>query len=113
MNYKDYIKWERLPSTWCPGCAIGTVFKQLTFTLEKMAMPREELVVVSGIGCSGRTAGYFNVDSVHSTHGRNLPQRVLVRSAITPITGLITAAARPTTRNSVPACAAVNPNVSV
>jgi 2-oxoglutarate ferredoxin oxidoreductase subunit beta len=35
-----------------------------------MAMPREELVVVSGIGCSGRTAGYFNVDSVHSTHGR-------------------------------------------
>ena len=70
MNYKDYVKWERLPSTWCPGCAIGTVFKQLTFTLEKMAMPREELVVVSGIGCSGRTAGYFNVDSVHSTHGR-------------------------------------------
>jgi len=70
MNYKDYIKWERLPSTWCPGCAIGTVFKQLTFVLEKMNVPREELVVVSGIGCSGRTAGYFNVDSVHSTHGR-------------------------------------------
>ncbi len=70
MNYKDYIKWERLPSTWCPGCAIGTVFKQLTFALEKLNIPREELVVVSGIGCSGRTAGYFNVDSVHSTHGR-------------------------------------------
>jgi 2-oxoglutarate ferredoxin oxidoreductase subunit beta len=70
MNYKEYIKWERLPSTWCPGCAIGTVFKQLAYTLEKMDVPREELVVVSGIGCSGRTAGYFNVDSVHSTHGR-------------------------------------------
>jgi 2-oxoglutarate ferredoxin oxidoreductase subunit beta len=70
MNYKDYVKWERLPSTWCPGCAIGTVFKQLTFALEKLDVPREELVVVSGIGCSGRTAGYFNVDSVHTTHGR-------------------------------------------
>ncbi len=70
MNYKDYVKWERLPSTWCPGCAIGTVFKQLTFALEKMNIPREELVVVSGIGCSGRTAGYFDVDSVHTTHGR-------------------------------------------
>ncbi len=70
MNYKDYVKWERLPSTWCPGCAIGTVFKQLTFALEKMNVPREELVVVSGIGCSGRTAGYFDVDSVHTTHGR-------------------------------------------
>lgn len=70
MNYKDYVKWSRMPTTWCPGCAIGIVFKQLTFTLEKMTIPREELVVVSGIGCSGRAAGYFNTDSVHGTHGR-------------------------------------------
>lgn len=73
MNYKDYVKWTRMPSTWCGGCSIGIVFKQLTFTLEKMDMPRENLVVVSGIGCSGRAAGYFNVDSVHVTHGRALP----------------------------------------
>jgi 2-oxoglutarate/2-oxoacid ferredoxin oxidoreductase subunit beta len=70
MNYKDYVKWDRLPSTWCPGCAIGTVFKQMTFVLEKMDVPRQELVVVSGIGCSGRAAGYFNADTVHATHGR-------------------------------------------
>jgi 2-oxoglutarate/2-oxoacid ferredoxin oxidoreductase subunit beta len=70
MTYKDYIKWQRMPTTWCPGCAIGTVFKQLTFVLADMAVPREEMVVVSGIGCSGRAAGYFNVDSIHSTHGR-------------------------------------------
>ena len=73
MNYKDYVKWIRMPSTWCGGCSIGIVFKQLTFTLEKMDMPKENLVVVSGIGCSGRAAGYFNVDSVHVTHGRALP----------------------------------------
>jgi 2-oxoglutarate/2-oxoacid ferredoxin oxidoreductase subunit beta len=70
MTYKDYVKWHRMPTTWCPGCAIGTVFKQLTFVLAEMAIPREELVVVSGIGCSGRAAGYFNVDSIHATHGR-------------------------------------------
>jgi 2-oxoglutarate ferredoxin oxidoreductase subunit beta len=73
MHYKDYVKWARMPSTWCGGCAIGIVFKQLTFTLEKMDMPLENLVVVSGIGCSGRAAGYFNLDSVHATHGRALP----------------------------------------
>ena len=70
MTYKDYIKWERMPSTWCPGCAIGTIFKSLAFTLEKLNVAREELVVVSGIGCSGRAAGYFDCDSVHATHGR-------------------------------------------
>jgi len=70
MTYKDYVKWHRMPTTWCPGCAIGTVFKQLTFVLADLAIPREELVVVSGIGCSGRAAGYFNVDSIHATHGR-------------------------------------------
>jgi 2-oxoglutarate ferredoxin oxidoreductase subunit beta len=73
MDYKDYIKWERLPTTWCPGCAIGTVFKTLTFALAKMDIPREHLTVVSGIGCSGRAAGYFNLDTVHVTHGRAIP----------------------------------------
>ncbi len=70
MDYKDYVKWAKLPTTWCPGCGIGIAFKQLVFTLAKMDIPREELVVVSGIGCSGRAAGYFDVDSVHVTHGR-------------------------------------------
>jgi 2-oxoglutarate ferredoxin oxidoreductase subunit beta len=73
MLYKDYVKWTRWPTTWCGGCSIGIVFKQVTFTLEKMGLSREELTVVSGIGCSGRAAGYFNVDSVHVTHGRALP----------------------------------------
>ena len=73
MHYKDYVKWARMPSTWCGGCAIGIVFKQLTFTLAKMNVPRKNLVVVSGIGCSGRAAGYFDVDSVHATHGRAIP----------------------------------------
>ncbi|RLE05799.1 MAG: 2-oxoacid:ferredoxin oxidoreductase subunit beta [Candidatus Aminicenantes bacterium] len=73
MLYKDYVKWSRWPTTWCGGCAIGIIFKQVTFSLERMNLPREKLTVVSGIGCSGRAAGYFNVDSVHVTHGRALP----------------------------------------
>jgi 2-oxoglutarate/2-oxoacid ferredoxin oxidoreductase subunit beta len=73
MSFKDYVRWSRMPTTWCGGCAIGIVFKQVTFVLEKMALPRERLVVVSGIGCSGRAAGYFACDSVHVTHGRAIP----------------------------------------
>lgn len=73
MSYKDYIKWERLPTTWCPGCAIGTIFKQTAFALEDLDVPPNGMTVVSGIGCSGRAAGYFDVDSVHATHGRAIP----------------------------------------
>jgi 2-oxoglutarate ferredoxin oxidoreductase subunit beta len=62
-----------MPTTWCPGCSIGTIFKQTVFALAGLGLPREGLVVVSGIGCSGRAAGYFDVDSVHVTHGRALP----------------------------------------
>jgi 2-oxoglutarate ferredoxin oxidoreductase subunit beta len=70
MNYKDYVNWNKMPTTWCPGCGIGIIFKQLTFTLEKLAIPKKDLVLVSGIGCSGRAAGYYSGDSVHGTHGR-------------------------------------------
>jgi 2-oxoglutarate ferredoxin oxidoreductase subunit beta len=72
MDYKYYVKWDRMPTTWCPGCAIGMVFKQFVIALGKLDILKNELVVVSGIGCSGRAAGYFNVDSVHTTHGRAL-----------------------------------------
>jgi 2-oxoglutarate ferredoxin oxidoreductase subunit beta len=81
MIYKDYVRWDKMPTTWCPGCAIGTVFKQVTFVLAEMAIPRDELVVVSGIGCSGRAAGYYNVDSVHTTHGRAIPVAEGIRRA--------------------------------
>lgn len=73
MNYKDYIKWDRMPTTWCPGCAIGTIFKQTAFALADLGLAAEDMTVVSGIGCSGRAAGYFDVDSVHATHGRAIP----------------------------------------
>jgi 2-oxoglutarate ferredoxin oxidoreductase subunit beta len=62
-----------MPTNWCPGCAIGTVFKQTAFALADMELAAGDLTVVSGIGCSGRAAGYFDVDSVHSTHGRAIP----------------------------------------
>ena len=54
-----------------------------------------------------------NGTAVHRIHGRNFPQRVFVRSAMTPIIGSKIASKTRTTRNSVPAAAAVIPNVSV
>lgn len=67
------LRQDRLPHIWCPGCGIGTTVNSFARALEKMGMDMKNLVIVSGIGCTGRVAGYMNVDSFHTTHGRAIP----------------------------------------
>jgi 2-oxoglutarate/2-oxoacid ferredoxin oxidoreductase subunit beta len=68
-----YLRQDRMPSIWCPGCGIGTTVNCFARALEEAAVDIKKLAVVSGIGCSGRVAGYLNVDSFHTTHGRAIP----------------------------------------
>ena len=75
----DLIRTDRIPHIWCPGCGIGTIFASC-LTAVKECVAQEEngvdldnFVMVSGIGCSGRAAGYVKLDSFHTTHGRAIP----------------------------------------
>lgn len=67
------LRSERLPNIWCPGCGIGIVLATYVDALEKSGIPTDRQVCVSGIGCTGRVAGYLNLDSYHTTHGRAIP----------------------------------------
>lgn len=67
---EDYLRSDMMPHIWCPGCGLGIVLKAYVKALEKAEVPLDKRVVVSGIGCSGRSAGYLNQDSYHTTHGR-------------------------------------------
>jgi 2-oxoglutarate ferredoxin oxidoreductase subunit beta len=67
------LRADRLPHILCPGCGIGTVIHGYAHAVAASGREEDEHVCVSGIGCSGRAAGYVNVDSYHSTHGRALP----------------------------------------
>ncbi len=67
---EDFLRSDMLPHIWCPGCGLGIVLKAYVNALDKAKVPMEKRVVVSGIGCSGRSAGYLNQDSYHTTHGR-------------------------------------------
>ncbi len=69
----EIIRADRMPHIWCPGCGIGIVMRCYAHAIIKSGIPLEKHVVVSGIGCSGRVAGYMNIDSYHTTHGRALP----------------------------------------
>ena len=67
------LRTERIPHIWCPGCGIGTAFSACLTALLNSGMDLTKTVMVSGIGCSGRAAGYVKLDSYHTTHGRAIP----------------------------------------
>lgn len=68
-----YLRGERIPHIWCPGCGIGTTVNCFTRALGEAAADLDKVAIVSGIGCTGRVAGYMNLDSFHTTHGRAIP----------------------------------------
>jgi 2-oxoglutarate ferredoxin oxidoreductase subunit beta len=69
----ELLRTDRIPHIWCAGCGIGTVFNCLLTAVKACDTPLEDMAIVSGIGCTGRMAGYLNIDSFHTTHGRAIP----------------------------------------
>ncbi len=69
----DLLRTERLPHIWCPGCGLGTSLTCFLSALRKSGLDLTKTTVVSGIGCTGRVAGYVKLDSFHTTHGRAIP----------------------------------------
>lgn len=67
---EKYLRQERMPHIWCEGCGNGVLLCSFFEALDELKLNLDKLVVVSGIGCIGRAAGYVNVDSFHTTHGR-------------------------------------------
>jgi 2-oxoglutarate ferredoxin oxidoreductase subunit beta len=66
---------------WCPGCGDFGVLSSLYTSLAGLAIDPRNLVVVSGIGCSGRTPGFIKSYGFHSLHGRVLPVALGVKIA--------------------------------
>lgn len=69
----DLLRTDRIPHIWCTGCGIGTTFSSCLTAIKLSGLDLCKVVMVSGIGCSGRAAGYIKLDSFHTTHGRAIP----------------------------------------
>jgi 2-oxoglutarate ferredoxin oxidoreductase subunit beta len=69
----NLLRMDRIPHIWCPGCGIGLAVTAFTAALEKAKIDLDKVSIVSGIGCTGRVAGYVKLDSFHTTHGRAIP----------------------------------------
>ena len=68
-----FLRMDRIPHIWCPTCGIGTVVKCYASALERSGLDLDKVSIVSGIGCTGRVAGYMKLDGFHATHGRAIP----------------------------------------
>ena len=67
-----YLREDRLPHIFCPGCGNGTIINTFFKGMEEANMDFDNIAMVSGIGCSSRIPGYIKCDSLHTTHGRAL-----------------------------------------
>ncbi|MBW1615982.1 MAG: 2-oxoacid:ferredoxin oxidoreductase subunit beta [Deltaproteobacteria bacterium] len=72
MAFKDYIRERFFPHIWCPGCGHGMVLKGMLKAVEKLEIDKNNIVMVSGIGCSSRITGYVDFHTLHTIHGRAL-----------------------------------------
>ena len=64
------MRVDHLPHIWCPGCGHGILMRDVVQAIENCNLDPEKVVIVSGIGCSSRAAGYMNYNTLHTTHGR-------------------------------------------
>jgi len=70
FDYDKYLRPGKLPHIWCPGCGHGVVLKSLLRAIDKIGWEKDNICMVSGIGCSSRTTGYVDFNTIHSLHGR-------------------------------------------
>lgn len=68
-----YLRTDRMPHIWCSGCGLGTTVNCFVRAVDTSGISVDQISVVSGIGCTGRVAGYLKLDSFHTTHGRPIP----------------------------------------
>lgn len=73
LSIERYLRQDRMPHIWCPGCGIGLVAGCFLRAIDRSNIDPNSIALVSGIGCTGRVGGYIKLDSFHTTHGRAIP----------------------------------------
>ncbi len=68
----DYLRQDLMPHFLCPGCGHGIALRALLWAVHELDIKKDNLAIVSGIGCAGRTGAYIDANTFHTTHGRPL-----------------------------------------
>ena len=69
---RSLLNKEALPLMWCAGCGNGIVLNALLCAMDELNLKKEDVLVVTGIGCWGKADDYISANALHTTHGRAL-----------------------------------------
>jgi 2-oxoglutarate ferredoxin oxidoreductase subunit beta len=72
LIYKYLRHDKKFPHVWCPGCGNGIILGSLIRAIDAEGLEKDQVVLISGIGCSGRLPVYVDFNTLHTTHGRAL-----------------------------------------
>jgi len=87
LTVKDYKSGDK--PIWCPGCGDFGVLSATYKALAALQLPKHEVVVVAGIGCSSRTPYFMSTYGLHGVHGRSLPMATGVKLANPELTVVV------------------------
>lgn len=79
--FDKYMRTEKLPHMWCAGCGNGIVTQAIIRAIDKTGIDQNDIVLVSGIGCTCRANGYMDFCGIHTNHGRAIAYATGVKMA--------------------------------
>ncbi|MFH1679956.1 MAG: 2-oxoacid:ferredoxin oxidoreductase subunit beta [Candidatus Eisenbacteria bacterium] len=89
IDFEKYLRIKKFPLIWCSGCGNGIVLKGMLGAIDRIGLDKNEITVVSGIGCSSRATGYVDFNTLHTTHGRAIAFATGVKFANPNLTVLV------------------------
>lgn len=90
QDMRKYLQVETMPTVWCPGCGHGNIASGIATAFDRLNLDLNRVVMVGGIGCSGRTPFYFKTSAMHTTHGRALAFATGIKLANPELTVVVT-----------------------
>lgn len=84
-----YLRLNKFPHIWCPGCGNGIILQAVLRAIDKLGLDPNKVAVVSGIGCSSRAAGYVDFNTLHTTHGRAITFATGIKMAKPELTVIV------------------------
>ena len=71
--HEQYLRHhKKFPNVWCAGCGIGIVLGAIIRAVDSLQLDKNDVAMISGIGCTGRMPVYVDFNTMHTTHGRAL-----------------------------------------
>ena len=89
MDYLPMLRKDKFPHIWCEGCGDGIALKAIIRAIINLGLEQNKIGMVSGIGCSSRTPGYADFNTLHTTHGRAIPSATGLKMARPELTTIV------------------------